>query len=102
MLGLWGISNFMYYLTAPHMQFYPALDGLSGVFFAFLWSREKQGWQLQLSALFGAQCLMHSWYFSFLGTSFALRYLYDSLLNTGFVAELAVIFFHSYKKVARS
>ncbi len=85
-------SNLMVYLgPAPHMQFFPMMDGLIGAGFMLNWSRTKRLHHLALALLFAGQGVTHVWYFNLTESTHAIRYAYDAMLNAAYVAQLLTV-----------
>jgi len=90
--GTCVISNIMVYLgPAPHMQFFPMMDGLIGAGFMLNWSRTKRAHHLVLALLFAVQGATHVWYFGLSESTHHIRYAYDALLNAAYLAQLLTI-----------
>lgn len=95
------LSNVAVFTTSPHMQFYPIMDGVVASIFAGMWYQNRLSTYLILALLLVADCMAHVWYFSLSYSTHEIRYLYDSILNSLYVVQLAAVSFPAAAHLAK-
>lgn len=79
---LWLMTNLCQaFVHAPYNQFYPILDGCSGIALLWYWRNSLNTWKIGLLLLLLADTWVHLDYFTTGDTSQQARYIYDLKLN---------------------
>lgn len=99
MWGLWNLSH--WFLTAPYNAYFPLLDYVACIGFAWTWRRTLRPWKVVLIALFLTECVLHAAYFDLGDRSRTAKYAYDLKQNLIYIGQLFCVSVYGLRRIAR-